>query len=130
MSPQNAQETILARLRGALERWCKGDTFGYADLFARDATYFDPRTETRIERSAAVQDHFRQYYEGKINVPKFEMPNPKFQLHGTIAVLTYNWYPISGDGERLSGWNATEVWQNSDDQWKIIHGHWSLVQPK
>ena len=85
MKQENAQETILALERAALERWCKTDPFGYLKFYADDVVYFDHLTETRLDGIAAVKDHFRQY-EGKVNVPRFEMPNPKVQLYGNIAV--------------------------------------------
>jgi len=43
MNPENAQQTILALERAALERWCKGDPFGLSDIAADDVTYFDIR---------------------------------------------------------------------------------------
>ena len=43
---QNA--AIVALERGAMDRWGKGDPGGYLDLYASDATYFDPSQERRI----------------------------------------------------------------------------------
>ena len=127
MKQENAQETILALERAALERWSKTDPFGYLKFYADDVVYFDHLTETRLDGIAAVKDHFRQF-EGKVNVPRSEMPNPKVQLYGNIAVLTYNWHTFSSDGKLTSRWNATKVYRCSDDQWKVIHGNWSKAQ--
>lgn len=129
MNHENSQKTILALLRSALERWCKGDPYGYAELLADDGTYFDHVTETRLDGIAAVKDHVRQF-EGKVNIPRFEMPNLKFQFHGNIAVLTFNWYTFSNDDKVTSRWNVTEVYSSSDDQWKMIHAHWAKAQAK
>ena len=127
MNPENAQQTILALERAALERWCKGDPFGLSDIAADDVTYFDHISEARVDGIEALKQHLRQY-EGKVNVPRFEMPNAMVRLHDNIAVLTFNWYTYSGDGALTSRWNATEVYSRIGNHWKVVHSDWSRAQ--
>jgi hypothetical protein len=50
-----------------------------------------------------------------------------------IAVLTFN---LVNHGARFDGqpvgevrWNATEVYERVDGQWRIVHSHWSSTKP-
>lgn len=125
-------DTIVALERGALERWGKGDPQGFFDIMAADQTYFDPMTAQRIDG----QDALRQYvapFTGKITIEKTEMIDPRVQRSGDLAVLTFN---LVNSGAQLDGgpkttarWNATEVFQRLNGSWKIVHSHWSYVQP-
>jgi len=61
------------------------------------------------------------------------MLNPKIQVHGEIAVLTFNLIDYSRDSQgelKTTGWNSTEVYKKMDDDWKIIHSHWSYTKPE
>ena len=127
MNEENARETILALERKALDRWCKGDPFGLSDMAADDVSYFDHLTESRVDGIAALKQHLRQY-EGKVNVPRFEMPNATLRLHDNTAVLAFNWHTYSEDATQTSRWNATEVYFRIDNQWKLVHSHWSRSQ--
>src|SRR5262249_6080456 len=40
---------IIAMERAALDRWGKGDPRGYLEIYAPDATYFDPMQDARID---------------------------------------------------------------------------------
>lgn len=123
---QKASQTILARLQPAAERWYKGDPFGYAELFADSLTYFDPGTGGRLEGITALKDHYAPL-KGKISVPRFDILEPKIQLHGNIAVFTYGLNEYGSDGTVSVRWNATEVYRRRGDEWRIIHAHWSPV---
>jgi ketosteroid isomerase-like protein len=127
MNQGNDQETILALERGALKRWCKGDPSGFGDIAADEVSGFDHTSEARVDGIAALKQHFSQY-EGKVNVPRFEMPNAMVRLHHDIAVLTFNWHTYAEDGRLTSRWNATEVYSHPGGQWKLLHSHWSRAQ--
>jgi ketosteroid isomerase-like protein len=65
---------------------------------------------------------------GTVKMDKFEIINPVVQSTGTMAVLTYNLQTNSGD--TLWKENCTEVYRLEDNnEWKIIHSHWSLTKP-
>ncbi|MFZ2956592.1 MAG: nuclear transport factor 2 family protein [Candidatus Ozemobacteraceae bacterium] len=120
-------ETIIKLEKAALDRWGKGDPSGCLEISAHEVTYFDPFIEHRICGLAALT----QYYDGlrgKIQVDRYELIDPKVELVGDAAILTFNY--VSYNGADRSRWNCTEVYQNLDGQWKIIQTHWSLTQPK
>jgi ketosteroid isomerase-like protein len=125
-------ETLVALERGALDRWGKGDPQGYLDIMTPEETYFDPMTAKRIDGREALEKYFAPI-AGKIKIEKVEMIDPKVQRSGDLAVLTFN---LVDSGAQLGGgpkttarWNSTEVYQCIDGSWKIVHSHWSLLQP-
>ena len=124
---QNVYETLLAQARPALERFYKGDPSGYVELFADELTYFDPRSGGRLDGIIALKDYFAPI-EGKINVPRYEVLNPRIQLHGDIGVFTYNLNEFASDGAVSVRWNSTEVYRRIGEEWRIIHAHWSTIE--
>lgn len=64
---------------------------------------------------------------GKIHVDRYEMINPKVQVHGETAVLTYNL--VSYVKEDSIRWNSTQIYVKFGDGWKLIHSHWSFTKP-
>jgi ketosteroid isomerase-like protein len=121
------QQTIIALEAAALEAWHNGNPSLYLDLYSNDFTYFDPAHERRLDG----WDSIKEFYEGmrgKVKMDRFEMINPVVQKTGTMAVLTYNLHSYSG--EKLWKENCTEVYrQEENNEWKIIHSHWSLTKP-
>ena len=130
-------EHIISLERAALDRWITADPDGYLSLYSRDATYFDPFTEKRVDgleelnaRVATMRGMTLPFTE-----PRYEMNNPVVHVEGNVAVLTFNlvnYGKPSGSAEEtiLARWNATEVYREMDGAWRIIHTHWSFTQPK
>lgn len=127
MDKRTVTETIIALETAALDAWHKGNPSPYLELYSKDFTYFDPAHEKRLDG----WDKIKAFYEsmrGKVNMDKFEIINPVVQSTGTMAVLTYNLRSYSG--ETLWKENCTEVYRmEENNEWKIIHSHWSLTQP-
>jgi hypothetical protein len=120
-------EKIIAIERAALDRWGKGDPWGFTEISADEVTYYDPDTERRLDGLEALRK-FYAAIEGKIRIERYEMINPKVQIHGDTAVLTFNlidYIPTSEGSTREEYWNSTEVYSQIDRKWKIIHTHWS-----
>src|SRR5690349_17705472 len=90
--PMNVAEHIISLERSALDRWIRGDPDGYLQLYAKDATYFDPFREKRVDgldtlnaQVAAMRGATLPFTE-----PRYEMINPVVNVGGSVAVLTYN----------------------------------------
>ena len=120
-------ETIIALETAALEAWHKGNPSPYLELYSKDFTYFDPAHEKRLDG----WDKIKELYEsirGKVKMDTFEMINPVVQQTDTMVVLTYNLRSYSGG--MLWKENCTEVYRHEENNdWKIIHSHWSLTKP-
>lgn len=127
MNNEEIKALIIEMETAALEQWNQGNPSGYLAIYDRQITYFDPMQEKRIDGF----DKLEALYEtlrGKGHVDRYEMIDPEVQLSDKVAVLTYNLKSYAG--EKFWHWNCTEVYQlNSDNQLKIIHNHWSIVQP-
>jgi ketosteroid isomerase-like protein len=118
---------ILALERAALDRWGQGDPDGFLEICAEDVTYFDPYVERRLDGVAdlgAWYDGIR----GTVRVDSDEIVDPRVQVMGDAAILTYRY--ISQTGEAGAYWNCTEVYRQSGEDWRIAHSHWSLTQPE
>ena len=125
-------DAIIALERGALDRWGRGDPQGYLALYAREVTYFDPMHEKRIDGVDAMRQAFEPI-KGLVKVDRYEMIDPQVYRAGDAAILTYNLvsYGRSPAGAPMAvRWNATAVYAPIDQQWKIIHSHWSFTKPE
>lgn len=127
MDKHTITETIIALETAALDAWHKGNPSPYLELYSKDFTYFDPAQERRLDGWGKIKA-FYESMRGKVNMDKFEIINPIVQSTDTMAVLTYNLRSYSG--ETLWKENCTEVYRlEENNEWKIIHSHWSLTQP-
>lgn len=131
-SSESVAAKIIAMERAALDRWGKGDPDGFLEISDPDVVYFDPFQAKRVNGI----DELRRLYSalrGKINIRHYEIIDPKVEVDGNIAVLTFNFVSqvsLSQGSEREMRWNATDVYRYRDGKWRIIHTHWSLTQPK
>lgn len=127
MNDENIKKLILEMEIKALEKWNKGDSSGYLNIYSPDFTYFDPFQEKRLDGFEKIQDLYNSL-DGSVNITHYEMIDPIVQLSEGMAVLTYNL--ISYTDETIYKWNCTEVYQlREGNQWKIVHNHWSLIKP-
>ena len=125
-------DTIIALERGALDRWGRGDPGGYLELYARDATYFDPMREQRVDGLEALKK-ILEPIKGQVKVDRYEMIAPHVAGEGTIRVFTYNLvsHGRSPDGAaRVARWNVTAVYRQEEGRWKIAHHHFSFTKPE
>lgn len=126
-STPDAAKDILALEKAAMERWCKGDVEGYLENSSDEVTYFDPLTAKRLNGLPELSKLYRSF-AGQFHFDRFEFEDPKVQLSGDVAVLTYNLVAYVDSKEER--WNATMVYQKTRGKWKIIHTHMSPTQPK
>jgi ketosteroid isomerase-like protein len=125
---KEAEQAIVAQERRALEQWSKGNTLGYLDVAAHDVTYFDDiGAHSRVDGIPAMRTYLTSL-QGKIPPHRYEMLEPKVQLYGDIGILTLRYEAYGAAAEPLSRWKATSVYRRADDQWRIVHAHWSLVK--
>ena len=118
-------DVILGMERAALNRWGKGDPSGFLEICAPDIAYFDNTLEHRLDGLEALTVLYEKV-RGKIYMDRCELLNPKVQLCGDAAVLTYNFVGYAqGKAHR---WNCTQVYRRTDRGWRIIQTHWSVTQ--
>lgn len=123
---ESISTTILALERAALDRWSNGDPMGFLDLVAPDATYIDPLRERPLRDRAELAAVYAPL-RGKIKIEQSEIVNARVQEAGDVAVLSFQFFSRGSEGSMK--WNATEVYRKLPEGWRIIHTHWSYVQP-
>lgn len=124
----DAEQAIVAQERRALEQWAQGNPLGYLDIDAPDVTYFDDiGAHSRIDGIAAMRTYLGSL-KGRIPPHRYRMLEPKVQLYDDIGILTLRYEAFGADAQPVSRWKATSVYRRVDDQWRIVHAHWSLVK--
>ncbi len=122
---------VMALESTAMERWRKGDPWGFIEISAPEVTYFDTGTPQRLNGRLALKAEY-QKREGKIFYGVMDFIDPRVQVCGDMAVLTYRFLStrLKGDGSISSRmpWNCTEVFLRKDGRWWIIHTHWSFIR--
>ena len=126
---QNADQEIIALERSALDKWAQGDTGGYIDISADEITWFDftPGEQLRIDGLQAVRNYLKPFI-GNIPPHTYDLVNPKVQIYGNTAILTFHWKGSLTDGTPLDGYKVTAVYNWKDGKWRQVHAHWSVVQ--
>jgi ketosteroid isomerase-like protein len=127
------KETILSLEKGAMERWRNGDPWGWAEISAEDVTYVEPGLTKPIIGLEEYKAYLKQF-EGKVCYQGSEFIDSEVVVIGDTAVLSYN-YRCSvrtpeGTIVSRTPWNSTEVYFRRNDQWRIVHTHWSYVKHK
>jgi len=136
--PVHAQEQKLTGVAGellaleaaAMERWRKGDPYGFTDISAAGVSYFDTGTTARLDGLEELKAAYRKR-EGKIRYDVMDFIGPRVQAYGDSAVLTYRFLSTvlkpDGSVKTRTPWNCSEVFARIDGAWKIVHTHWSYI---
>ena len=117
--------TLIAMERAALDRWGAGDPSGYLEISAADVVYFDPFLERRLDGLDALTALYESL-RGTIHIDRYDLIEPKVQVCGEAAVLTFNLNSYTGATEMR--WNCTEVYRLDKQGWRLIQTHWSITQ--
>jgi hypothetical protein len=129
--PQIAPKIIAAETT-ALERWARGDPYGYLEILAGGATGFSPWTAGRIDGLRDV-NRLATARAGKDTIDQYKMAGARVQLHGDAAVLSYLLFiyrrQAGGVLVRTESWKCTRVYARIGGRWRIVHGHRSALQP-
>jgi ketosteroid isomerase-like protein len=122
----STEEEIQAIERAAMERWAKGDSDGFLAIVAPDITYFDPFIDHEIVGLQALTDYYNSF-RGQVKIDHFEFVEPRVQVLGDVAILTYQF--LSHGSEGSMHWNTTEVYHRLPAGWRIVHNHWAFYKP-
>jgi ketosteroid isomerase-like protein len=121
--------TVIAMERAALARSDKGDVEGFLEISDDDVVYFDPSLEKPIRGLDELSRYYRRNPDYE-HAASSEFLNPKVQVAGDVAVLTFNYVTTGERSHKVTRWNATEVYRHARKGWQIIHTHWSYTKPE
>jgi ketosteroid isomerase-like protein len=127
-NPQNIAAAIIAREKASVEAWQRKDKAFFADFLADDSTYFssmNPYLETDPKTNFLPK--FEQYVE-LFKFHEFQMYNPRVQVYGDTAVLTYNSSASVSMGGQVMQYTAkaTSVYVKQGNTWRVVHSHESM----
>ena len=117
---------LVALERQAMDGWMKGNPEPALAISDPEITYFHVMTEQRLDGLASVKALYESY-RGRPLFENYEILEPKVQVSGDIAILTYLF--SSQNGSVTSRWNSTQIYQKKKDAWRVIHSHWSRTRP-
>ncbi len=119
---------IIAREKAAFEAWQQKDKAYWADYLTDDATYFGAmspylETDPKVNFIPKLDQHFEQF-----KMLDFQMYNPRVQVYGDVAVLTYNQAATVDMGGNMMNYTGkvTSVYVKQGNTWRVVHGHESM----
>lgn len=124
---QHLENEIMTHEHDMLKRWSAGDPLGFAESFHDDATLFrwhDVHTQARLDGIEEIQEYLLAW-KGSIPAHEYKMIDPRIQIYGNVAIMTYEYHAILPDEKSV--WKATDVYQQVDGELKMVHSHWSVV---
>ena len=123
-SEEAALEELVAIVTAGLDDWYgKSDPTAFAQAFADKATYFDPWSGGRLE-DGAIKEYLMAFM-GQVPELHFEIPNPKVDLYGDTAVLTFLCNAIDPSSGAVTPWNVTEIFTRTRNGWERVHSNWN-----
>jgi ketosteroid isomerase-like protein len=122
---QSADHPVLVLERRGMDGWLRGNPDAILAIADPAITYFHSTMETKLDGLAAVKAVF-EGYRGRPLFDRYDIVDPKVVTAGDVAVLTYQL--VTQNGTLTRRWHATEVFREHQASWRLIHGHFSLVQ--
>lgn len=127
-SPQAITTLIIAREKAGIEAWQRKDKTFVADLMAEDATYFSPMNPyLMIDPKTNLLPKFEQYAD-QFKYLDYQLFNPRVQVYGDTAILTYTGsFTVSMGGQPMHYTaKMTSVYVKQGNTWRVVHGHESM----
>lgn len=129
-TPEQRQlaEYLIGLEKAALDKWFKGDTSGYDQLWSKqNFSYFDSVITQRIEDHATIAASLKAL-DGKLFADHYDFRSPRVQFGSDMAVLTYQLFAHTTLLEMA--YNCVEVFQREESgTWHVIHSTWSFIRP-
>jgi ketosteroid isomerase-like protein len=124
-SPADPTQEILALERQAMDGFLKGDPDPQLAIADPEITCFHEVFDKRIEGLAALKEAYAPY-RGVPLFESYEILNPKVQVAGDVAILTYRL--AQHNAAATNYWNGTLVYRKRAEGWRLIHSHWSRAK--
>jgi ketosteroid isomerase-like protein len=131
-TPPSVEDEVIAITYAAWKAQMEKNAVEANNILADDYTEFNPESATRLdgkEISVRIGDAVML---GSTNVIAAEMLNPKVQVYGDVAILTYNYFGMNQDHDgKTSAIKAksTRVYVNMDGSWKLVHANFASDPP-
>jgi hypothetical protein len=129
-SSAEIEKLILAKEIEALNYWAEGSFTGYTIHFDNEVTFIDDiGAHNRIDGLPAMHTYAAKMDSiDMIYKHRYELINPKVQVYPDFAIVTFQYHPFKPDDTPGTKWKATSVYALIDNDWKVVHGHWSMLK--
>lgn len=123
-----AARAVIARERAAFDAWQRKDKAFFEKFMADDSTYFGPMNpylETDPKQNFLPKlDKYTEIFKYE----DFQIYNPRVQLYGDTAILTYTFAAMVNMSGRTMNYTGkmTSVYVRQGDEWRVAHGHESI----
>lgn len=111
---------VIALERQAMDGWLKGNPEPMLSRLDPEVTYFHEVTGSRLEGIAAVRQ-MCEPYRGRPLFDSYDIDAPKVRVSGDTAILSYQL--VTHNGAAAARWNMTQVYERTDNGWRVIHIH-------
>ncbi len=123
-------EEVIAITKAEWAAWMKKDVAAIYKNVADDFTVFDSEYPTRLDGKAMNVRLEEARASGSGALVAAEMANPKVQVYGDVAILTYNFIGArknkDGEVEATKG-KTTRVYVKQGGQWMLVHANFAPV---
>lgn len=124
------EQKIIDKEKDALNSWAEASIIGYTKHFDNEATYVDDiMAQNRIDGLTDLQAYANKL-DGMNMIKKhrYDFVNPKVQVMNDVVILSFQYHPYDlQDNSPLTKWKATSVYAFKDNDWKVVHANWSLL---
>lgn len=128
---QTVSDEIIALVKA---QWAAGIadpgnvTEAYKNI-SDDYTEFNGEYSTRIDGKATSMKFAEAGAKDPSRTVVAEMLNPKVQVYGDVAILSYNYAGISKDKDGVTDpvrAKSTRVYAKQDGKWKLVHANFAM----
>ena len=127
---EDVAQTIMDITYAAWKADMAKDTAAGLEIIADDYTEFNGDTPVRVDGKAMTGRFYEALNQDAGTILAAEMLNPKVQVYGDVAILTYNYVGMtkSKDGEVSTNLaKSTRVYAKMDGAWKLVHANFAPV---
>lgn len=124
------EEDIIALAKSQWAADMAKDPVKMMETVADDYTEFNSDYPTRIDGKALNARFAEAFTKNPGSVIVAEMANPKVQVYGDVAILTYNYLGMNRDKDGVTHPNAaksTRVYAKIGGTWKLVHANFAPV---
>ena len=124
--PEQEVLDVIEAFNGA---FAANDPDRYFTYIAEEITVLTPANPYRVEGIPDDREEFEWGIRtGKSRVGYFQEMQPKVQLYGDVAVVTYFSRGSYGPEETVAYLKETDVLVRREDGWRIVHIHVSATR--
>jgi ketosteroid isomerase-like protein len=116
---------IIAREKASVEAWQRKDKAFWLDFLTDDATFFSAQSPyLEVEPKVNFLPKFEQYVE-MFKLNDVQIYNPRVQVYGDTAILTYNSAVTANFGGQPLNYTGkvTTVYVKQGNAWRVVHSH-------